>query len=328
MIDINTLKDLEDRLRRDDCVIIVDDNLSKLYPGLLEGLPHIPIRATEHDKNLQTIERLYERFHALNVTRHHTIYAIGGGITTDIAGYAAATWKRGCNLTLVPTTLLAMVDASIGGKNGVNFQGMKNAIGSFYVPDETIIVREFLDTLDPARILDGIGEIVKMTLIDENPLYELLLEGADPTNESIIRLTIDRKLHYCRIDPHDHGERAKLNLGHTFGHLIESASDYAVPHGIAVAMGIRYAATFSREMGWISDSVEQRIASLLDWFEFPSQPDDDALKRIGSDGATILRSDKKHGRSHLKLVCFDGFRSTFVYECVDVERILSMFSID
>ncbi len=323
-----TLHELKDLLNRDNNVTIVDDNIRQLYPDLLEGLTRIPIQAEESNKNLCTVEGIYQRFHELSITRQHSIYAIGGGITTDMAGFAAATWKRGCNLVLVPTTLLAMVDAAIGGKNGVNFQGMKNAVGSFNEPQEILIVTEFLETLDPVQVQCGIAEIVKIALIDENPLYELLMSGANPTNKAIIRLAINRKLHYCRVDPYDLGERWKLNLGHTFGHLIESASDYTIPHGMAVAMGIRYAARFSREMGWITDKDEQNIHTILDWFDLPIKPDERTLDRIRSNAVEILRSDKKRGTAHMQLVCFDGFRSTFVYECVEVEQLVSMFSID
>ncbi len=318
--------ELSAQVQRDRTLVIVDETIRDLHPRRFDGLNVITLRATEHVKTLATIEDLYRRFQQMEITRHHTIYAVGGGIITDIAGFAAATWKRGCNLALVPTTLLAMVDAAVGGKNGVNFGGMKNAVGTFYNPQQIVVIPEFLKTLQPLQRLSGIGEIVKMALLDVNPLYEMLSSGINPTSNEVIRLAIERKMHYVTIDPHDRGERAKLNLGHTFGHLIESASEYTTPHGIAVAIGIRYAARYSREMGWLHPTDEARINELLDRFELPIAPDDETRRRIERDGLDILRADKKRGTSHLKLICFNGFHSTFVHECTELRNLVSLFS--
>ena len=202
---------------------------------------------------------------------------------------------------------------------------MKNAIGTFFQPRHTYICLDFLATLDPGQMQNGMAEIVKIALLCENLLYGLLIQTGGQPSQEIVRTAIEEKLVICARDPYDRGERAKLNLGHTFGHLIETASDFTIPHGIAVAIGIRYAARFSREMGWLSGRDEEKIIDLLDRYRFPKDVSPDVKKRILSEGRGILLQDKKHRATHLRLVCMDGFRSVFLYDCDDVDRLMQLF---
>ncbi len=317
---------LANKLQKDSFgFILIDRVVAEQYPELVQQNKHMLLEASESEKNLEQLETIYRRFHEEQITRDHTVYAIGGGCVTDIAGFAAATWKRGCRLVIVPTTLLAMVDAAVGGKNGINFLDMKNAVGTFYNPAETILTLEFLDSLPEVQILCGFAEIVKIALLGDNPLYAMLEEDESPLRQEVIEQAIKEKMRYCAIDPHDRGERAKLNLGHTFGHLIESVSDFVIPHGIAVALGIRFAASFSSENGWLSQEDELKINAFLDRFGLPDDISPALKQRITKNGAKILHADKKRATTHLKLVCFNGFRSVFLHECNDVNRILELF---
>lgn len=214
-------------------LIIKDENVDINYDNII-SLPF-----SEQTKNLATVNQLYDLFIDTNVSRETTtIVAVGGGVTLDVVGYAAATFKRGIRLIYVPTTLLSMVDASVGGKTGVNYQGLKNYIGCFYQPSCVIIDPVFLQTLDQRQFNNGMAEVIKYGCIkDKRLLNDIMQPNIDI--EDIIERSINIKKYFVEQDEHDHHVRHALNFGHTYGHAIESYYQFdKYLHGEAISIGM------------------------------------------------------------------------------------------
>lgn len=214
-------------------LIIKDENVDINYDNV------ISIPFSEQNKNLETINQLYDLFIDHNVSRESTIIvAVGGGVTLDVIGYASATFKRGIKVIYVPTTLLSMVDASIGGKTGVNYQGLKNYIGCFYQPSCVIIDPLFLETLDQRQFNNGMAEVIKYGCIkDKQLLNDIMQPNLDI--EDIIERSINIKKYFVEQDEHDHHVRHALNFGHTYGHAIESYYQFdKYLHGEAISIGM------------------------------------------------------------------------------------------
>lgn len=214
-------------------LIIKDENVDINYDNII-SLPF-----SEQTKNLATVNQLYDLFIDSNVSRETTtIVAVGGGVTLDVVGYAAATFKRGTKVIYVPTTLLSMVDASVGGKTGVNYQGLKNYIGCFYQPSCVIIDPVFLQTLDQRQFNNGMAEVIKYGCIkDKRLLNDIMQPNLDI--EDIIERSINIKKYFVEQDEHDHHVRHALNFGHTYGHAIESYYQFdKYLHGEAISIGM------------------------------------------------------------------------------------------
>jgi 3-dehydroquinate synthetase len=201
--------------------------------GRLAGVHELP--AGEDAKALAVCERLWRE---LSLEREGTLVALGGGATTDAAGFVAAAHLRGIPWVAVPTTLVGQVDAAIGGKTGVNVPEAKNRIGAFHWPARTVVDSALLATLPAGERDNGLAEVVKTGLLAGEPLWEL------PEPEQV-RRTAAYKAAVCLQDPYERGRRAELNLGHTFAHALEAASDYRLPHGRAVALGLLAALSLS-----------------------------------------------------------------------------------
>ena len=233
--------------------------------GLIEawGCPVIWIHASEEEKTLSTVERIIAELLALEAGRDTILVGVGGGITTDITGLVAAIYKRGVPFGLVPTTLLAQVDAAIGGKNGVNFDRYKNMVGTFREATFVYIDTAFLASLPPRELRCGAAEMLKTFLLADAPAYEeavAVFSGPHPeaVPPYLLRRAAEIKLSLVQQDPEDHGVRRLLNLGHTFGHAIEKCSKQ-LAHGEAVAIGIVMAAEMAVEKGLLDAGVATRI---------------------------------------------------------------------
>lgn len=214
-------------------LIIKDENVDINCDNII-SLPF-----SEQTKNLATVNQLYDLFIDRNVSRETTtIVAVGGGVTLDVVGYAAATFKRGIKVIYVPTTLLSMVDASVGGKTGVNYQGLKNYIGCFYQPSCVIVDPVFLQTLDQRQFNNGMAEVIKYGCIkDKRLLNDIMQPNLDI--EDIIERSINIKKYFVEQDEHDHHVRHALNFGHTYGHAIESYYQFdKYLHGEAISIGM------------------------------------------------------------------------------------------
>ena len=200
----------------------------------------------EQAKSVESLEALW---HALRLERGGVLVALGGGCTTDAAGFAAATYLRGIDWVAVPTTLVGQVDAAIGGKTAIDLPGGKNLVGAFHWPVRTVIDPATLETLPPAELENGRAEVVKTGLLAGEPFWEL------PLPEQVRRCAAF-KTAVCLRDPHDRGERAQLNLGHTFAHALEAAAGFELPHGRAVALGLLAALRLS---GLDTAAVEETL---------------------------------------------------------------------
>ena len=242
--------------------VVYDANVAWVASQLTEALPvraSMALETSEEGKPLETVQALERWLLQEDASRSALLLAVGGGITTDLVGFAAAIYKRGIRYANVPTTLLAQVDAAIGGKTGVNLDGYKNMLGAFRMPEFTVLEAAFLRTLPPREFRCGLAELLKTFLIGDGAAYGALvssLQSAQNKDERGIEDDIRRaaaiKARIVAEDPEEHGVRAKLNLGHTFGHAIEHEARLHgadITHGEAVAMGIVLAAELSERLG-------------------------------------------------------------------------------
>ena len=250
-------------------VVVSDTNIDRFYHPLLEKYDHILIGLGETSKTLHTVDTIYRRFIELGVDRSCFILGIGGGIVTDVAGFAAATFMRGLEFGFVSTSLLGQVDASVGGKNGVNMDGYKNMIGCFNQPKFVICDVSMLRTLPRREFRTGLAEIIKAGVIADEHLFEML-EGCDfntlASNQELLSEIIWRaikvKANIVERDERETGDRRKLNLGHTMAHAIEKCSS-KMNHGEAVAVGLNMIAQVAASQSILSEQDKLRIEKLL-----------------------------------------------------------------
>lgn len=249
----------------------------------------IGIKTSEERKTMETAVGLCERLLEADASRRALVLAIGGGITTDIAGFAASMYKRGIRYANIPTTLLAQVDAAIGGKTGVNLHGFKNMLGAFHMPEFTFLTSSVLETLPEKELRCGLAEMLKTFLIGDADAYVKCIAGGI-TNNLIFRAA-SIKADIVRRDPLEHGERAVLNLGHTFGHAIEHCSGGSIAHGEAVGMGIILAAKLSEGLGLAQKGLAARLKADFE----ASGLSTDCPYGI-EELASAMKKDKKDGR--------------------------------
>ena len=226
--------------------LVADERVLELYPPPVEARV-LTVPAGEEAKTVATAERLWRQ---LQLDRNGTLVAFGGGCTTDVAGFVAATYLRGIDWVAVPTTLVGQVDAAIGGKTAINLPEGKNLVGAFHWPVRTVIDPEFLKTLPEEQRREGLAEVVKTGLLAAEPLWEF------PEDE-LVRRAAAFKTALCLRDPHDRGPRQVLNLGHTFAHALEAGSGGSVSHGRGVALGLLAALRLS---GRPTDVVDEVLA--------------------------------------------------------------------
>ncbi|WP_025323254.1 3-dehydroquinate synthase [Deferrisoma camini] len=250
----------------------------------------------EGHKNLETVAALWDALLAAGVERQDLVVAVGGGVVGDVAGFAAATVLRGVGFVQIPTTLLAMVDSSVGGKTGIDHPRGKNLIGAFHQPRLVVADPILLSTLPRREILSGLAEVVKAGLIGDPALFELLetagphlVEDAEVLEEAVAR-AVALKARVVEADEREAGERAVLNLGHTFGHAVEAAAGYGTyTHGEAVAMGLGFAARLSERLGLLAGPEAERIRAHLRAWGYRLRPEGISVETI----RTALRHDKK-----------------------------------
>ena len=233
----------------------------------------------EQYKNLAHVTTIFDRLLENKYSRNATLIALGGGVVGDMGGFAAACYQRGIAFIQIPTTVLAQVDSSVGGKTGVNHPLGKNMVGAFYQPQCVIADMDVLDTLDDRQLIAGLAEVIKYGLIRDLPFFEWLEDNMTllvARDKAALSYAIEKsclnKAEVVAEDEFESGVRATLNLGHTFGHAIETGMGYGrYLHGEAVSIGIGYAADLSKRMGWLSDADVKRIIALLTVAGLPVQ---------------------------------------------------------
>lgn len=243
----------------------------------------------EPSKNLVNYEKLLRRMAAAHLTRADTVVALGGGVTGDLAGFAAASYLRGIRLVQVPTTLLAMVDSSVGGKTAVDLPEGKNLVGAFHQPALVLCDLDTLDTLPQAVFREGCAEVIKTAILFDRPLFEdLKRDGLNFNRESVIARCVEHKRDIVAEDEFEAGSRKLLNLGHTLGHAVEKCSGYAVAHGAAVAIGTAaMARAFCREDGEEIHAVLQKFGLPLTTEFTPEELAEAALADKKRQGDTV-----------------------------------------
>lgn len=285
-------------------VVITDANIDRLYPDLVHCYDYIIIGQGEGVKSLQTVERVYRELMAIGADRSTFILGIGGGIVTDIAGFVAATYMRGIDFGFVSTTLLGQVDASIGGKNGVNVADYKNMVGTFRQPRFVISDVTMLKTLPVRELRAGMSEVVKSAIVGDVELFNHLervitgelSHGNTELMEEIILRAVVVKARIVAMDEREGGIRRLLNLGHTLGHAIEKCTR-EVNHGEAVAIGMSQIAHASVRCGMLAEEDAQRIDTLLERLGFSL-----TLPINMVDVLREVKHDKKKCNNVLKVV--------------------------
>ena len=270
----------------------------------------------EAHKTLATVSRVVDVLVANRFGRDCAVVALGGGVVGDMAGFAASCYQRGVPYVQLPTTLLAQVDSSVGGKTGVNHPGGKNLIGAFHQPSAVMADTSTLATLPVRELRAGLAEVIKYGLICDAPFFDWLeanmdaLLAADPTALAhVIQRSCEIKAQIVGRDEREHGDRALLNLGHTFGHAVESATHYTqLLHGEAIGAGLLMAAAMSHECGFIEAAQVQRLRQLLERVGLPVKidgvPPGVALEH--------MRIDKKVQSGRMRLVLLRGIGDSFV----------------
>lgn len=263
---------LEDFLisyKKDKILLISDDNVYGLYKDRIEDLLEdyesykFIVQPGEGSKSMTVYQEICQFLVDKGFARSGLVLALGGGVVGDLGAFVASTYQRGMDLALVPTSLLAMVDSSVGGKTAINFAGLKNQIGTFYFPKIVYIDPSYLKTLKEDDIKSGLGEVIKYGILKDKDLFYMLRKKGPLNYKEIIKKSIATKTFYVHGDERDQGKRQFLNLGHTLGHAIESFSSYAIPHGQAVAMGIWLIARLGEKLGLTRPGLAGEIHNLL-----------------------------------------------------------------
>ncbi len=294
-------------------VIVAPLYLEKLAKPLRDaGVSVIEIILPDGEayKNSETLNQIYNALLQNRCERSTTLIALGGGVIGDLTGYAAATYLRGVPFIQIPTTLLSQVDSSVGGKTGINHPLGKNMIGAFYQPKLVLADIDTLQTLPKRELSAGVAEVIKYGLIRDADFFDWLetnIEKLMALDDAVVSYAIYRscknKAEVVAADEHEAGERALLNLGHTFGHAIENAMGYGVwLHGEAVAAGTMLAAHLSHRMGWLSETEFSRMHALLSASSLPLRaPNLGAEKYLD-----LMQSDKKVADGKIRLVLQQG----------------------
>jgi 3-dehydroquinate synthase len=280
----------------------------------------------EEYKNLEVLNQIFDSLLLERFNRQVTLVALGGGVVGDMAGFAAASYQRGVPFIQIPTTLLAQVDSSVGGKTGVNHPLGKNMIGAFYQPQCVVIDTDSLHTLDDRQLRAGLAEVVKYGLINDLEFFEwlehqtanLLARDSEALSFAIAR-SCQNKADIVAEDERESGRRALLNLGHTFGHAIETALNYKhCLHGEAVAIGLCLAAKLSARLGWIDEAQVKRTIALIEQMGLPTQiPDGLTADKM----LELMRVDKKVLDGKIRLVLLKNIGQAVITDQYDPELL-------
>ena len=309
--------------------IITDDNVLRLYGSKFPDFPTFSVASGEESKKLSVIENLAYKLLDAGIDRDGFLLAIGGGVVSDIAGFLASVYMRGIKFAYISTTLLSQVDASVGGKNGVNLGETKNIIGIIKQPKFVICDPVMLSTLPEDEYLSGLAELIKTAIIGDKDLFEIIVKNADEIinrNSELLSMLIAKAVKFKSLvvsqDEFESGLRRILNFGHTFGHAIELTQK--IKHGFAVASGMELAAWFSFSKGFISENERDTIIDILKRFKITvetrliaSLPNEDEIRRL-------LLHDKKKSGDSINFVFLEGIGQAAVKK-TDIDEIMEFY---
>lgn len=326
-------------LKRKNVAIVTNTTVAPLYLEKLAkplrdaGVTVIEIILPDGEayKNTDTLTLIYDALLKNRCERSTTLIALGGGVIGDLTGYAAATYLRGVPFIQIPTTLLSQVDSSVGGKTGINHPLGKNMIGAFYQPKLVLADIDTLQTLPPRELSAGLAEVIKYGLIRDADFFDWLETNISKLvnlDEAAISYAIYRscqnKAEVVAADEHETGERALLNLGHTFGHAIENAMGYGVwLHGEAVAAGTMLAADLSQRLGWLNSKEVARMHALLTACSLPLQAPNLGVEKY----LDLMASDKKVENSKIRLVLQQGIGKAVITGDYDANKLKETLSL-
>ncbi|MFK5985697.1 MAG: 3-dehydroquinate synthase [Pseudomonadota bacterium] len=313
-------------------IIVSNETIAPLYLAKAEQLfssykvASVILKDGEEFKNIEGMLPIIDAMMAKNIDRRVTLVALGGGVIGDITGFAAAIYRRGVNFIQIPTTLLAQVDSSVGGKTGVNHPLGKNMIGAFFQPQCVIADTNTLNTLDDRQLSSGLAEVIKYALIDDIKFLDWIEKNVgkllNRKSEELIyaiEKSCNDKARIVAMDEKETGVRALLNLGHTFGHAIETAKGYGnCLHGEAIAIGMIMAADLSRRHGWIDEQAITRIINLFKKSNLPVRlPEGISAKQM----LDLMAGDKKVLDGDLHLVLFKQQAISFISADYDTHKL-------
>ncbi len=327
-IDSTSFKSLEEFLSTNSfsqTFVLIDENTKKhCYPLIVSLLPShhtIEIKSGEENKTLSSCELIWNKLTAENADRKTLLINLGGGVIGDIGGFAAGCYKRGIAFIHIPTTLLAMVDASVGGKTGIDFNGFKNQIGLFNQPEAVFIYTPFLKTLNERELLSGFAEVIKHYLIADADAFKQLetlnLKSETADWNSIVERNVNIKSFIVEQDPHEKGIRKVLNFGHTVGHAIETyflkSNNKKLLHGEAIAAGMIYESFISEKLNLITALELVSISKLLvHYFKLPPVPEssfDEILQ--------LMKQDKKNKANQFQFTLLKGIGNYSINNSVE-----------
>lgn len=335
----NTFQNLSEELKKlgysktTRICIITDSNVAPLFlketEGVLEKdfgtISSFVFTAGEEQKNLDTIQHIYEKLIADQFDRKDLLIALGGGVTGDMCGFAASTYLRGIDFVQVPTTLLSQVDSSIGGKTGVDFKQYKNMVGAFYQPKLVYINLSVLKYLPEEHFCGGMGEVLKHGLIKDKDYFQWLCAHCREIRERQTEFLHEMIYRSCNIkrivvenDPKEKGERALLNFGHTAGHAVEKLSDFQLIHGYCVALGIVAASFISMKYGKLTEADYKEICQSLELFGLPCHI---PIPMTAEDIVKASKKDKKMEAGKIKFILLDHIGEAYINKNVTDDEI-------
>ena len=313
-------------------VVITDSTVKKLYGDMLsqalEGdgfqVNILEVPPGEEQKTLENAGRLYRELTAVHAERSTPVLALGGGVIGDLAGFVAATYQRGVPLVQLPTTLLAQVDSSVGGKVAVDHGQLKNMIGAFYQPEMVIADTNALPSLPEEELINGLAEVIKSAAIRDGRFFSFLEENMEKIKsfdvnslEEIVFQTVGIKAAVVAGDERDMGLRHILNYGHTIGHAVESVSDFRIKHGNAVAIGMVAAARLSHRLGMLDEGDVKRLRQLIMRAGLPAEIPDLGIEKI----MQAMQHDKKVREGRVEFVLLKSIGDTVVTDDVSPSLI-------
>jgi len=306
-------------------IIVTDENVAKFHLEKIQSVLNaksIIVPAGEEHKNLETISFLWKSFLENGLDRKSTVIALGGGVVGDMAGFASSTYMRGINWIAVPTTLLSMVDASLGGKTGFDLPEGKNLIGAFYPPKLVLADPSLLLTLTERELISGMAEVVKHGIISDPELFSLCARGLDWVKdnlEEVVKRAMAVKIKVIEDDPYEKGFRAALNLGHTVGHAVELVSKFDLRHGEAVAIGMAAEAQYSARVGLAVDGLVEAVTESLKALGLPIQIPEDMPR---AEIIRAMRVDKKKNAKAIRFALPVEIGRVELVDVTDLETVL------
>ena len=320
----DSLSELEDKVFNSDSFFFIDDSIPKeLLEEIIQFHNHEFITVDEELKTIETVERLWEVMFSAGLSKKSHLIGVGGGVLTDLIGFAASTFKRGIDFSFVPTTLLGMVDASHGGKNGVNTLHGKNQVGLINIPKNVVCDMSFLETLSKDELRNGTMEIIKSGYILDESIYEEIIDkrSINPSRDLILK-AIEVKKKFVQADLFESQERMKLNFGHTLGHVIETDSMYKLSHGEAISLGMLASLKLSNKYYGLDIAYFNELKELLESWRLPTeyQYKNNKIKLVD-----FLFSDKKSSnKKELNFILLTSIGNPVIHQFSDndAEEIL------